>query len=115
MTFVRGVLIVAIQMARAGIDFIFTNLWSTDQESVVKPHMEKVVLPPEMKVWRTDAMTALVGLRALCKDDPVRTKYLEMTVEMARSLQDEPLVGKCRPLILFFSSFSSSMAPSVWL
>lgn len=93
MTFVRGVVIVAISMAHSGLRFMFTNFWSEDHENVLKPYLETVVLPPEMKMWKAGAMAGLAGLRVFCRGDALRTKYWEMTTEIAERSDGEPFSG----------------------
>ncbi|KUI63216.1 Sterol uptake control protein 2 [Cytospora mali] len=88
MAFVRGVFIVAVQMAEAGVDFMFSNLLSEDQEALLRPHVEKVVLPASMAEWRDGAAAALEALRPLCGGDELKVRYLEMTLDIARGLYE---------------------------
>lgn len=93
MTFVRGVVMVAIQMAYSGLGFIFQNFWDAEEEALVKPHLDKITLPPNMQIWRRAAMSSLERLRPLCAGDALKTKYWEMTVDMARGLELEAFAG----------------------
>ncbi|KUI67338.1 Sterol uptake control protein 2 [Cytospora mali] len=88
MAFVRGVFVVAMQMADAGVDFMFSNLLSEDQEALLRPHVEKVVLPASMAEWRDGAAAALEALRPLCGGDELKVRYLELTLDIARGLYE---------------------------
>lgn len=93
MTFVRGVVIIGISMAYSGVRCMFANFWGQDQENVLKPYLETVVSPTEMKTWKAGAMAGLEGLRALCLGDALRMKYWEMTTEIAKRSDEEPFTG----------------------
>ncbi|ROW16940.1 hypothetical protein VPNG_01139 [Cytospora leucostoma] len=86
MAFIRGIVAVASRMAEAGVGFMFSNLRGRDQEALLRPHVERVVLPRSMAEWRGGAGAALEGLRPLCAGDGLKVRYLGLTVEIARGL-----------------------------
>lgn len=88
MAFVRGVFAVAVRMAEAGVAFMFSNLLSEDQEALIRPHVERVVLPRSMAGWRDGAAAALEGLRPLCAGDGLKETYLDLTLGITRGLYE---------------------------
>lgn len=94
MVFIRGVIIVVIQMWKAGVDFMFKHLLEQDQKDLLKPHIDKVTLPEGMWEWKAGAMASLAGIKSLCAGDELKMKYLQMTEDMANGLHEEsPYVG----------------------
>lgn len=88
MTFVRGVVMVAIKMAFSQVGFLFVNFIGKDQEVVLRPYLDSAVVPAEMEVWREDAVGALERLRCLCEGDHLKVKYWERTLGIARKLEE---------------------------
>lgn len=57
MAFIRGVIIVVIQMWKAGVNFMFKHLLEQEQNDLLKPHIDKVTLPEGSK-YRSSPFTA---------------------------------------------------------
>ncbi|KAL2274132.1 hypothetical protein FJTKL_03611 [Diaporthe vaccinii] len=89
MAFIRGVIIVVIQMWKAGVNFMFKHLLEQDQKDLLKPHIDKVTLPDGMWEWKAGALASLAGIRSLCAGDDLKMKYLQMTEDMANGLHEE--------------------------
>lgn len=89
MAFIRGVIIVVIQMWKAGVDFMFKHLLEQDQKDLLKPHIDKVTLPEGMWEWKAGALASLAGIKSLCVGDELKMKYLQMTEDMANGLHEE--------------------------
>ncbi|KAK7724097.1 hypothetical protein SLS64_000431 [Diaporthe eres] len=89
MAFIRGVIIVVIQMWKAGVNFMFKHLLEQDQKDLLKPHIDKVTLPDRMWEWKAGALASLAGIRSLCAGDDLKMKYLQMTEDMANGLHEE--------------------------
>lgn len=89
MAFIRGVIIVVIQMWKAGVNFMFKHLLEQDQKDLLKPHIDKITLPDGMWEWKAGALASLAGIRSLCAGDDLKMKYLQMTEDMANGLHEE--------------------------
>lgn len=89
MAFIRGVIIVVIQMWKAGVNFMFKHLLEQDQKDLLKPHIDKVTLPDGMWEWKAGALASLAGIKSLCVGDDLKMKYLQMTEDMANGLHEE--------------------------
>ncbi|KAG6360235.1 hypothetical protein INS49_011291 [Diaporthe citri] len=89
MAFIRGVIIVVIQMWKAGVNFMFKHLLEQDQKDLLKPHIDKVTLPDRMWEWKAGALASLAGIKNLCAGDDLKMKYLQMTEDMANGLHEE--------------------------
>ncbi|TPX11011.1 uncharacterized protein E0L32_008048 [Thyridium curvatum] len=90
MTFIRGVIIVAIQMYVKGCRFLFVNLMGDDQLSKLKPFLEEVA--PMERSWGEGAVAAVRGLEPLCTGE-VERAYYELLLGMAEALLDSPLAA----------------------
>lgn len=88
MAFIRGGIIVIIQMFKAGVDFMFKHLFNQDQGALLKPHIDKVTLPEGMFEWKAGALASLAGIKSLCVGDDLKMKYLKMTEDMAKGLDE---------------------------
>jgi len=74
MTFIRGIVIVSMQMLFRGIKPIFSNLMEQDSDQVLAPFMQD--LPLIQRGWADSARDAIENLRALCVE-PVEIEYQE--------------------------------------
>ena len=84
MTFIRGVIIVAIQMYLKGSRLIFGNFLGDQQQRKVQPHME--CLPLLNQSWVEPAVAAIENLAPLCQD-PIEKEYQEKILDMAVQLR----------------------------
>ncbi|KAL1851713.1 hypothetical protein Daus18300_012462 [Diaporthe australafricana] len=89
MAFIRGLIVIVIQMWKAGVDFMFKRLLNQEQGDLLKPHIDKVTLPEGMWEWKAGALASLDGLRSLCAGDDLKLKYLQMTEDMANGLDEK--------------------------
>lgn len=89
MAFIRGVIIVVIQMYKSRVNFMFKHLFDQDQAKILKPHIDKVTFPDGMWQWKAGALASLAGIRSLCVGDDLRMKYLQLTEDMANGLDEE--------------------------
>jgi hypothetical protein len=96
MTFIRGILIVGMQMWMKGLKPIFANMIAQDSQSLLAPFME--ALPLIQKEWTDGAVAAIEALRPLCQD-PVEIEYHELILDMAQNLYVSSFGGKCTLLI----------------
>ncbi|KAB5585805.1 hypothetical protein GE09DRAFT_1072029 [Coniochaeta sp. 2T2.1] len=83
MTFIRGIIIVAIQMYVKGADVLFGKYLGDKQAEVLRPLLEKV--PLVEGAWAQDAVAAVEGLGGLCRHEMER-QYWERILDMARQL-----------------------------
>jgi hypothetical protein len=87
MTFVRGIVIVAIQMYIKGSRLLFGEYLGEAPAELLKPHLEGVGLVP--RVWVDAAVEGIKGLEGLCKAPgrlEVEGQYWEKILEMAEKL-----------------------------
>lgn len=63
MTFIRGIIIVAIQMYTRGARFLFSNFIEDEQDALLRPLIEQV--PMINRVWAEGAAAAVAGLSPL--------------------------------------------------
>ncbi|KAK2607390.1 hypothetical protein N8I77_006066 [Diaporthe amygdali] len=89
MAFIRGVILIVIQMWKAGVDFMFQHLIKGEQGDLLKPHIDKVVLPDGMWEWKAGALASLEGIKHFCLGDELKMKYHQMTEDMANGLDEE--------------------------
>jgi hypothetical protein len=105
MAFIRGIIVMVIQMYKSRVDFMFNHLFEQDQDQLLKPHIDKVTLPQGMWQWKAGALASLAGLRSLCLGDELRTKYLQLTENMAHGLEEEsPYKGSPQFPLQFLSA-----------
>lgn len=91
MTFIRGIVIVAMQMMFRNIRPMFENLMGPDQNELLAPVMEG--LPLIQRGWADMAAEAVNGLRPLCMD-PVENEYLDKLVTIVDKLYVNSFDGK---------------------
>lgn len=91
MTFIRGVIIVAIQMYFKGAKLLFGEFLGDRQKEVMRPFMEKVPLIEGS--WADAAVAAVEGLGGLCMH-PMEQAYHGKILEMARQLKVSSWGGK---------------------
>lgn len=84
MTFIRGILIVAIQMWTKGAKLLFGAALSNQAKDALQPYME--VLPLVEQSWVEAAAAAIQGLRPLCEND-TEVKYWELILDMTEQLR----------------------------
>lgn len=83
MAFVRGILIVSMQMWMKGMSPIFTNMMSDDAEGALAPFMQS--LPLIQTEWSDMALVAIQNLRPLCFDE-VEIEYHELLLDWVQKL-----------------------------
>lgn len=83
MAFVRGILIVSMQMWMKGMSPIFTNMMSDDAEGALAPFMQ--ALPLIQTEWSDMALVAIQNLRPLCFDE-VEIEYHELLLDWVQKL-----------------------------
>ncbi|KAF7559878.1 hypothetical protein G7046_g4262 [Stylonectria norvegica] len=83
MTFIRGIMVVNIQMMYRGIKPIFSNLMEQDQDRLLSPYME--CLPLLQKGWTDSAKQAIQNLQTLCLEQ-VEITYRQMLVAIVEKL-----------------------------
>jgi hypothetical protein len=93
MTFIRGVIIVAIQMYIKGAKLLFGAFLGERQQEAMQPFLEKCPLIEQ--AWATAAVAAIENLEPLCQH-PMEKQYHERILDMARQLHVSSWGGKCR-------------------
>ncbi|KAK5997010.1 Zn(2)-C6 fungal-type transcription factor afumD-like protein [Cladobotryum mycophilum] len=83
MTFIRGILIIGMQMMFKSIKPIFDNLFDQDQDRVLAPYMEG--LPLIERSWAEAAVEAISNLRPLCVQQ-VEIEYYDQLMNIASHL-----------------------------
>jgi hypothetical protein len=83
LTFIRGIVIVAMQMMFRNIRPMFENLMGNDQHEFLAPAMES--LPLIQTGWADMAAEAINGLRPLCMEQ-VELEYHEKLTDIASKL-----------------------------
>ncbi|ERT00036.1 c6 zinc finger domain containing protein [Sporothrix schenckii 1099-18] len=89
MTFIRGIIVVAIQMYLKGARIMFRNLLNNDQAELLRPAIEPMSAIDRQ--WSMAALTACQNLAPLCAGDSMATTYQKLVVEMAEALLVSPL------------------------
>ncbi|KAG7294310.1 hypothetical protein NEMBOFW57_004381 [Staphylotrichum longicolle] len=87
MTFIRGIMIVAIQMYCKGAALLFGPLLGDSQKEALRPHMEELGLIDAG--WTARAVRGVEGLRGLVvgvEGREVEERYWELISEMAKML-----------------------------
>jgi hypothetical protein len=87
LTFIRGAMIVAIQMYVKGATLLFGHLLGDKQKEALQPHMEG--LPLIEADWAERAVRGIEGLRGLVdglEGREVERRYWELIMEMGRML-----------------------------
>jgi hypothetical protein len=83
MTFIRGIMIVGMQMMFRGIKPIFENMDEKDSDVILEPLMSN--LPLIQKAWVDSALEAVMNLKPLCLEQ-VEISYQEALVEVVQNL-----------------------------
>lgn len=91
MTFIRGIVIVAMQMYFKGSRFIFHDFIGHEAMEIVRPLME--VLPLIHQPWAESAVASISGLEPLCSSD-VEREYQALLMEMSTALMVSSFKGK---------------------
>jgi hypothetical protein len=90
LTFIRGIVIVAMQMMFRNIRPMFENLMGNDQHEFLAPAMES--LPLIQTGWADMAAEAINGLRPLCMEQ-VELEYHEKLTDIASKLYTNSFDG----------------------
>ncbi|KAM0486150.1 hypothetical protein ACHAPX_000852 [Trichoderma viride] len=83
MTFIRGIVIVGMQMMFKSIKPLFSNLFESNQDEVMAPYMEG--LPLIEKGWAEAAVESITNLGPLCTRQ-VEIEYHEQLLNVASQL-----------------------------
>lgn len=83
LTFIRGIMIVGMQMMFRGIKPIFENMMEQDQSALLEPLMQGLPLIP--KGLTDSAMEALTKLKPLCTA-PVEVEYHQHLLNIVEKL-----------------------------
>ncbi|KAI5462280.1 hypothetical protein BGZ63DRAFT_354236 [Mariannaea sp. PMI_226] len=83
MTFIRGIMIVGMQMMFRGIKPMFGNLEEGQQDAILEPLMSN--LPLIQTSWADAAMEAVTNLKPLCLEQ-VEIEYHQALVEIVQNL-----------------------------
>jgi hypothetical protein len=91
MTFIRGIVIVGMQMMFGGIKPIFDNMFEQDSDKVLAPLMEG--LPLIQRGWVDSAVESLTSLRQLCTEE-LEIEYAGKLLATAELLYTNSYDGK---------------------
>ncbi|KLU89709.1 hypothetical protein MAPG_08678, partial [Magnaporthiopsis poae ATCC 64411] len=97
MTFIRGIIIVAIQMYAKGARFLFTNFIEDEQDALLRPLIEQV--PMINRVWAEGAIAAVAGLSPLVtahseeEDGKTAAAYHAHLATMAEQMLASPFLA----------------------
>jgi len=83
MTFIRGIMIVAIQMYIKGAKFLFSNFMGDKPSDMLEPYMSQVPLID--RAWADAAAAAVEMLSPLCQGD-VERQYFELLQDITQKL-----------------------------
>lgn len=83
MTFIRGIVIVGMQMMFKGIKPIFSTIFEPDSNELLAPLMQE--LPLIQRGWADSAKEAIDNLRDLCVE-PVEIEYQEKLSDIVERL-----------------------------
>jgi len=84
MTFIRGIIIVAIQMYIKGAKLLFGDFLGDRQAEVLQPYIEKT--PLIEKSWVDAAVAAIKNLEPLCQHNEVDRTYYFLLLDLAEKL-----------------------------
>lgn len=90
MTFIRGIVIVGMQMMFRGIEPIFATMFEEQQDELLAPLMES--LPLIQRGWADSALDAITNLRQLCVE-PVEIEYQEKLMDIVQKLYTNSWAG----------------------
>lgn len=91
MTFIRGLMVVGVQMWKAGVTPVFANLAGGAAGSALEPLMRE--LPLVRREWVDAAVEGIEGLGGLCTEG-VEREYHALLLEWARALYVSSWEGK---------------------
>lgn len=91
MTFIRGIVIVGMQMMFRGIKPVFSTLFEEKQDELLEPLMQS--LPLIRKGWTDAALEAVNGLKPLCVE-PVEIEYQEKLLDIVQKLYVNSWTGR---------------------
>lgn len=91
MTFIRGIVIVGMQMMFKSIKPLFSNLFESNQDEVLAPYMEG--LPLIEKGWAETAIESITNLGPLCTRQ-VEIEYHEKLMTISSQLLTNSFEGK---------------------
>ena len=89
MTFIRGIIVVAVQMYIKGARIMFRNLLGDEQTELLRPAIEPMAAIDQR--WSMAALAAIQNLAPLCVGDSIASKYHTLLVEMAEALVVSPM------------------------
>lgn len=101
MTFIRGVVIVAIQMYIKGANLIFADFLGDKQQEVLQPFIEN--MPLIERSWVDSAVVAVESLSPLCQH-PIEQQYYEKILDMAKQLGVSSWGGELHSGLRFLSA-----------
>lgn len=99
MTFIRGILIIGVQMMFKGIKPVFQTLFDDRQNELVTPLMQD--LPLIQRGWADAAVEAISNLRPLCVD-AVEVEYYNQLLGIAEKLHTSSFDGESRGRLRIF-------------
>jgi len=98
MTFIRGIMIVAIQMYMKGATLLFGATLGEQAKDALQPYMAE--LPLVEQSWVNAAAGAIQALRPLCEND-TEVKYWELILDMTEQLRVSSWEGMYFPRVLY--------------
>jgi hypothetical protein len=104
MTFIRGVLVVAIQMYVKGAKLLFEDFINDKSRDEMQPVLKDA--PLVEKAWADAALLSIENLAPLCQDD-VQRQYHEKILIMAQQLHVSSWGGKSsgfHPIIIWLGN-----------
>lgn len=89
MTFIRGIIVVAVQMYMKGARIMFRNLLGNEETELLRPVIEPMTGIDRQ--WSEAALRAVQNLAPLCVGDEMATAYHALVVQMAEALLVSPM------------------------
>ncbi|EPE08791.1 gal4-like transcriptional regulator [Ophiostoma piceae UAMH 11346] len=89
MTFIRGIIVVAIQMYLKGARIMFRNLLGNEETELLRPVIEPMTAIDRQ--WSETALEAVKNLAPLCVGDEMATAYHALVLQMAEALLVSPM------------------------
>lgn len=89
MTFIRGMIVVAVQMYLGGARVMFRNLLGGEQTELLRPAIEP--MPVINRQWAMAALTSIRQLAPLCVNDEIAKAYHALVMGMAEALLVSPM------------------------
>lgn len=103
MTFIRGIVIVGMQMMFKSIKPLFSNLFESNQDEVLAPYMEG--LPLIEKGWAEAAIESIANLGPLCTRQ-VEIEYHEQLMNVSSQLLTNSFEGMLNSIFTSMPSIS---------